>query len=171
VRRQSAVFVSVAAVELVGEFRARHQPRAVARRLPPHITVLPPFWREVDSDKQLNEAFEQHFATIEPFAAELARLDRFSRHVWLAPEPRERFVELISGTRARFPELVRAGELEPVPHLTIAETGKGESTRAIAERAEQELGQRLPFAFTVGDAGLFEVRPEGWHELRRFTLG
>jgi 2'-5' RNA ligase len=171
VRRQSAVFVSVAADDLVGEFRARHQPRAVARRLPPHITVVPPFWREVDSDQQLDEAFEQHFATLEPFAAELVRVDRFPRHVWLAPEPRERFVELITATRARFRELARAGELEPVPHLTIAETGKGESTRAIADRAEQELGRLLPLAFSVSDVGLFEVRPEGWHELRRFRLG
>src|SRR4051794_38261526 len=86
-------------------WRAGSRPGGGAPRPPPHITVLPPFWPEVDSDQQLNEAFEQHFATLAPFAAELVRVDRFSRHVWLAPEPRERFVELIGGTRARFPEL------------------------------------------------------------------
>ena len=58
-----------------------------------------------------------------------------------------------------------------MPHLTIAETGKGESTARIARLAEEELAPLLPFRFDVRDVGLWEAGPEGWHELRRFQLG
>ncbi len=98
------------------------------------------------------------------------RVGRFKRHVWLAPEPHDRFVELLTGARRRFSEFVRDDDREPVPHLTIAEIGKGESTGRVAELAEQELGPQLPFRFDVEDVGLFEVRREGWHELLRFEL-
>jgi len=94
----------------------------------------------------------------------------FKRHVWLAPEPHEDFTKLPAVTRLRLPELVRDEGREPVPHLTIAEIGKGESTVRVARLAEEELVPQLPFRFVVRDVGLFEVGPDGWHELRRFAL-
>lgn len=169
-KRQAAVFVTVPADALVGDFRRRHQPRAAARLLPPHITVLPPFVRDVEADDRLASDLARHFAACRSFAAELACVGTFKRHVWLAPEPREGFVTLVSATRRRFPELVRDEDREPVPHLTIAEIGKGESTGLVARLAEEELGPHLPFRFDVREAGLWEVRPEGWHELCRFEL-
>ena len=170
VKRQAAVFVTVAADALVGDFRRRHQPRAVARLLPPHITVLPPFVRDAEADELLASDLARHFAALESFTAELTGVGRFERHVWLAPEPHEDFVALLSATRRRFSELVRDAGGEPVPHLTIAEIGKGESTRHVARLAEEELGRHLPFRFEVREAALWEVTPEGWHELRRFEL-
>lgn len=170
-KRQAAVFVTVSADLLVGDFRRRHQPRAVARRLPPHITVLPPFARDVDADDRLLADLARHFAGLGSFTAELARVGTFERHVWLAPEPHESFVTLLSATRRRFSELVRDEEREPVPHLTIAEIGKGESTSRVARLAEEELRPHLPFRFEVKDVGLWEVGPEGWRELHRFELG
>ena len=169
-KRQAAVFVTVPADALLGEFRRRHQPRAVARLLPPHITVLPPFVRDVEADELLTPVLARHFAAFRRFAAELAHVGTFKRHVWLAPEPHEDFVTLVSATRRRFPELVHDEDREPVPHLTIAEIGKGESTSRVARLAEAELGPHLPFRFDVRDVGLWEVRPDGWHELRRFEL-
>ena len=169
-KRQAAVFVTVPAEAIVGDFRARHQPRAVARRLPPHITILPPFLRDVADDDLLAARLAEHFSSCPWFPAELVRVGRFKRHVWLAPEPHDRFVELLSGARRRFSEFVRDDDREPVPHLTIAEIGKGESTGRVAELAEQELSPQLPFRFDVEDVGLFEVRREGWHELLRFEL-
>lgn len=169
-KRQAAVFVTVPADALVGEFRRRHQPRAVARLLPPHLTVLPPFVRDVEADDLLAAGFARHFAGFEPFAAELTRVSTFERHVWLVPEPHEDFVTLVSATRRRFPELAREEDREPVPHMTIAEIGKGESTSRVAQLAEEELGPHLPFRFDVREVELWEVGPEGWHELRRFEL-
>jgi 2'-5' RNA ligase len=170
-KRQAAVFVTVPAEELVGDFRRRHQARAAARLLPPHVTVLPPFTRDVDDDDRLAASLAEHFATLARFPAELVRVGTFERHVWLAPEPADSFAALLTATRSRFPELVRDAGRDPVPHLTIAEVGKGESTRAVARIAEEELGPHLPFSFTVRDVGLWEVRPEGWHELGGFELG
>lgn len=165
------MFVTVPAEELVGVFRRRHHPRAVARRLPPHVTVLPPFTRDVDDDDRLVASLAEHFAALAPFTAELARVGTFKRHVWLGPEPEAEFAALLGATRSRFPQLVRDADREPVPHLTIAEIGKGESTRAVAQIAEDELAPHLPFSFTVRDVGLWEVRPEGWYELGGFELG
>jgi 2'-5' RNA ligase len=171
VKRQSAVFVAVAADRLVGSFREQHHPRAVRRKLPPHITVVPPFFRDLDADGELTAVMAEHFAGIPGFAARLVSVGRFRRHVWLAPDPRERFVELMMSARRRFPGLFRDEEGEPVPHLTVAEIAKGDSTRRVYELAEAELGPRLPFEFEVREVGLYEVRPDGWYEVRSFTLG
>jgi 2'-5' RNA ligase len=154
----------------VEDFRSRHHPRAVARLLPPHITILPPFVLESGARETLCGHLARHFAAISAFEAELTGVGRFKRHVWLAPEPRETFVTLIDATRSRFPELVRDEGREPVPHLTIAEIGKGESLADVAELAEEELAAHLPFSFRVQAAGLWESRQDGWHELRRFEL-
>jgi 2'-5' RNA ligase len=170
-KRQAAVFVTVPADPLVGDFRLRHQPRAVQRRLPPHITVIPPFVRDVAHDDALVDALAEHFRAVRPFDASLARVGTFARHVWLAPEPNDAFVELLIGARDRFPELVRDDDRRPVPHLTIAEAGQGETARSIAELAERELAPRLPFPFGVREVCLWEAQPEGWAELRRLPLG
>jgi 2'-5' RNA ligase len=172
-KRQSAVFVTVPAESLVGDFRRRHQPRAVRRRLPPHITVLPPFWRELAQDDRLCADLAEHFATFAPFTAALARIGTFKRHVWIGPEPVEPFVALLRATGLRFADLGGDGGAsdDPVPHMTIAEIEKGGETRAqVAARARDELSPLLPFPFEVVDAALFEVRPEGWHEVRRFPF-
>jgi len=171
VKRRAAVFVTVPADALVGAFRLRHQPRAVVRLLPPHITVIPPFARDVSPDGPLEAALAAHFAGFPGFGAELTRVGRFERHVWLAPDPHEEFVRLVSDSRRRFPDLFRDDDREPVPHLTIAEIGKGESTARVVRLAEDELAARLPFRFEVREVGLWDVGPEGWHELRRFGLG
>ena len=165
--------MTVPADPLVGDFRLRHHPRAVLRRLPPHVTIVPPFLRDVDDDEALGGRLERHAGRIGRFDASLTRVGRFRRHVWLAPEPRERFVGLISAARAAFPDLFRDAELErePTPHVTIAEIGKGGSVADVAELADSELGPRLPFCFAVDDLALYEVRREGWHEVRRFRLG
>lgn len=170
-KRQSAVFVSVPVGELVDGFRARHHPRAITRKLPPHVTIVPPFTRDVDADEALGAELAAYFSACEGFEASLVAVGKFRRHVWLAPAPHERFVELIASTGARFPHLVRDGDRDPVPHLTIAEIDKGESTRQVFEAAAEELGSSLPIPFAVRDVGLYEVRRDGWHEVRRFVLG
>lgn len=174
VKRPAAVFVTVPADRLVGEFRRRHQPRAVARLLPPHITVIPPFVRDVAADDALATELAGHFSALPSFSAELVRVGTFARHVWLAPEPRDRFVALIDATRARFPEHARheAGRGDPVPHLTIATIEPDESADRVAELARSELAASLPFRFTVSDVALLEEGADGlWHELFRVGLG
>ena len=169
-KRQAAVFVTVPADALVGEFRQRHQPRAVSRLLPPHVTIVPPFALDTAEDEAFAADLAAHFATFAPFGAELTRVGRFERHVWLAPEPVAAFVNLITSARQAFPGLDPDGERQPVPHLTIAEVERGETTSRVVELAEAELGPRLPFRFDVGELALWALEPDGWHELRRFEL-
>ena len=170
-KRQSAVFASIPVGAAVDDFRARHHPRAIARNLPPHVTILPPFTRDVDDDEALVAAMERHFSGVASFRGQLVAVGRFRRHVWLEPAPADRWRELVTATRDRFPQLNRDGDCEPVPHLTIAEIGKGASTRRVFDEAGEELTPLLPVSFEVQDVGLYEVRRDGWHEVARFPLG
>ena len=104
--------------------------------------MLFPFAAAASIDARLRAQVVEHFATFSAFSAELTRVDRFDAHVWLAPEPHERFIALLTETHARFPQFPPYGDAfaEPVPHLTIAEVGPGESVEHLAEQAERELG-------------------------------
>ncbi len=172
--RRTGLFVVVPADALVGDFRRRHHAASVERELPPHVTVLFPF---VPADDLAEPSFEdvgRHFAGLAPFEATLAAVGTFARHVWLAPEPRDRFVELITATGARFPDtpLYGGDGHDPVPHLTIAEIRKGETLDAVAAIARSELEPSLPFTFAVSHVSLYEEGADGkWNPLRRFELG
>ena len=89
-KRQSAVFVAVPVGDLVDDFRARHHPRAIARKLPPHVTIVPPFTRDVDADEALGAELAAHFSSCEGFEGSLVGVGRFRRHRRLAPAPDER---------------------------------------------------------------------------------
>jgi len=81
---------------------------------------------------------------------------------------------LLTEAHARFPQFPPYGDAftEPVPHLTIAEAGAGESVDDLVEQAEHELGAGLPFGFTVDRVALFEELADGtWREADSFELG
>lgn len=160
--------------DLVADFRRRHNAASVARRLPPHITVLFPFARAEAVDDSMLADVASLFSAFPRFEAELRAVGRFDDFVWLGPSPRDRFVELIEAACARFPQFPPYGDasLEAEPHLTVAAVDDAAAAAHVAELAEQELGARLPFGFTVDAVALFEERADGtWEESRRFPLG
>ena len=171
---RTGLFIVVAADQLVGDFRRRHHAASVARGLPPHVTILFPFVPVAAVDDRMHSDLAAYFGAFSPFEAKLARVGQFDRHVWLAPEPHDRFVDLIDATHKRFPEYARH-DLErgdPVPHLTIATVEPRDSADRVAELARSELAPLLPFRFAVSDAALLEQGADGmWHELSRFGLG
>ena len=172
--RRAGLFVVVPADDLVGDFRRRHHAASVARRLPPHVTIWFPFRPVAAVDDALRAELTRHFSGLAPFAAELTGVGSFARHVWLAPEPRDRFVELMQTTRERFQEASVGEEAhrEPVPHLTIGEARRGEDVERLAALAREELEPLLPFGFVVAAVSLLEEGADGlWHELSRFELG
>ena len=172
--RRSALLVPVPAEGLVDGFRQRHLAATVARRLPPHVTVLFPFAPVEDLDAALIEQLRSHFSSCTSFTAELTRVGRFDAHVWLAPEPHAQFVALLTATFARFPGFPPYGNAfaEAVPHVTIAEVGANATVEHLEELAEQELGPVLPFGFAVGHVGLFEELSDGtWRQADSFELG
>ena len=171
--RRAGLFVVVPADDLVGDFRRRHHAASVARKLPPHVTVWFPFRPVSAVDDALRAELARHFSGLAPFAAELTGVGRFARHVWLAPEPRDRFVELMQTTRGRFRDASFGEEAhrEPVPHLTIGEARRGEDVEQLEARARGELEPLLPFGFMVAAVSLLEEGADGlWHELARFEL-
>lgn len=142
--------------------------------MPPHITILFPFARSGSVDETLLADLEEHFSKLTGFHATLTRVSRFDDFVWLAPEPRSRFVDLITATSARFPEFPPyEGEArEPIPHLTIATVEGDARADELAALADDELRTSLPFAFSVTHVSLFEELGDGtWQESRRFPLG
>jgi 2'-5' RNA ligase len=166
--------IPVAADTLVGDFRNRHNAATVARRLPPHITILFPFARGLDVAARYGSDLAAHFVGFETFAATLSGVGQFDRFVWLAPEPRDRFLELITATCARFPEFPPyEGEGgEPEPHLTIGAVEESSPTDLVARIARAELEPRLPFAFTVDSVWLFEEQGDAtFVPTARYGLG
>lgn len=160
--RRTGLLIPVAADGLVGEFRSRYSAISVAKRIPPHITVLFPFARGLDVAATYGADLAAHFAGFEPFAATLTGVGHFDRFVWLAPEPRERFVDLMTATFARFPEFppyeVEGGA--PEPHLTVGAAETCAQTESVAHAARRELLPRLPFAFEVDSVWLFEEQED-----------
>ncbi len=172
--RRTGLLIPVAAGSLVADFRQRYLASAVARRLPPHVTVLFPFARGVDVADRYGSELESHFATFEPFDAELTGVGSFPDFVWLAPAPRERFLELITATCARFPQFppYDGTELEPEPHLTIGAPDDRDDVEAIATAARSEIEPSLPFGFLVDSVWLFEEQEDGtFAQSSRFGLG
>ncbi|MSO96376.1 MAG: 2'-5' RNA ligase family protein [Thermoleophilia bacterium] len=172
--RRTFLLVPVAADALVADFRRRHHAASVASGLPPHITVLFPFAHGVNVARDRGAELAAHFAAIEPFEATLTGVGRFDHFVWLAPEPRERFVDLLTATRNRFPGSAAPEDVSraPEPHLTIAAVAQDESTESVVASARFEFQPLLPFHFTVDSVWLYESREDRtWQMSSRFQLG
>ncbi len=100
-------------------------------------------------------------------------MGRFDEFVWLAPQPRDRFVELIDATCARFPQFppYEDAGIEPEPHLTIAAVDDAAAAVEIAALADRELAPLLPFRFAVDRVALFVEQGDGtWRETTAFEL-
>jgi 2'-5' RNA ligase len=170
VSRTALVVVLADDEPAVREFRRRHDP-ASRRRFPAHVTIVFPFVPAAAVDGGLLTALRELYAAAAPFDIELARVERFPEHVWLAPEPSERFVELIGLTTARFPDYVpyEGAFAEVIPHLTV---GSGDGVDAIDEAARRELAPHLPLHDRATGVSLLEEKPDGtWAEAASFALG
>jgi 2'-5' RNA ligase len=171
--RETALSVVVSeAEEPTAGFRARFLERTVARRIPAHVTLLYPFADADSVDAELVETLRALYATARPFTFELSRVARFDAHVWLAPEPRERFIDLIERTCARFPDRPPYGGAfagsEHVPHLTI---GEGEDAEAICAEVERTI-DCLPLPCAAHSVTLLEEHADGtWAPRAEFPLG
>jgi 2'-5' RNA ligase len=155
------------------DFRRRFLERTVSRKIPAHVTILYPFVTADAVDAQLLAELHRLYASAAPFAFRLANLGTFDAHLWLAPEPRERFVDLMELTFARFPECPPYGgafaKSAPEPHLTI---GEGVDVDALRVEADRTVVPALPLPCTAGSVTLLEERTDGtWSERAAFPLG
>jgi hypothetical protein len=135
--------------------------------------VLIPYVAAAALDDAAISAARDHFAHVAPSDAKLVEVGRFTEHVWLAPAPRERFVELIRSACRRFPDSLHGEEFpDPVPHLTVGQASGGSRLDQVAQAAEAELAPRLPVRFRVDSAWLLVEQSNGtWVAAERFPLG
>ena len=157
---------------VVSAFRARFAAASIAKGIPTHITLLIPYVPAARLDDDALSAAREHFRGVAPFAAELVAVGRFEEHVWLAPSPRDTFVELIRATCRRYPESSYGTEFpDPVPHLTIGQVSPGVSVEAILGAAEAEIAPHLPVAFGASTATLLEEQANGtWASTTEFPF-
>ncbi|MFN0155273.1 MAG: 2'-5' RNA ligase family protein [Gaiella sp.] len=154
-------------------FRTRHLPDAVRRRLPAHVTVLFPFAPAAELDERLLGEAREHFAARPSFGARVERTATFPEHVWLVPEPRQAFLDLLGTTHRRFPAYPPYGRAltDPEPHLTLGEVTAGHTLEELQEAASAELAADLPLTFRVGAVTLIVEREDGiWERREVFPL-
>lgn len=161
------------AAPLIDPWRRRHYQSAITRRLPPHVTLLYPFVPAATVDSALFDELAVFYASFEPFAFALQRVDEFPGYIFLAPEPRAPFEALLRATWGKYPTLppYGGGIAEPVPHLTVAEVSdEREQEEALAALREGIEGS-LPLRCQADAVTLLEEREDStWHARAQWPL-
>jgi 2'-5' RNA ligase len=169
----TALVVAIPEAEpVVGPWRDRYCADAVARGIPPHITILVPLVPRTEVDDALLGSLRALFAPIPPFAYELARLESFPGVAWLAPEPSAPFHDLIERACSAFPDHPPYGDpaLEPVPHCTIGVDDDPLQVTAMLDELRASLAPELPIRCRASSVDLLEEREDGAWTLRATFL-
>jgi 2'-5' RNA ligase len=168
----SALIVAVPeAASAVDMWRERTCYAKPSSSVPPHVTVLYPFFAPDALDEALVAELRELFAALERFAFELRTTARFRQVLYLKPEPPEHFVRLSEAVYAAYPDrLPYDGAFDSVvPHLTAAE-GDAE----VLAEAEKDVLQWLPIAAEAHEVLLAEeVEPDSgrWRTRASLRLG
>ena len=170
VGHESALVILVPEAEAVaGPWRARLDPSA-AQGLPAHVTILYPFAPPADLDQELLQAVAALFGGFGPFDYELDEVRWFGEAVvWLSPQPVAPFRRLLDLAYGRWPQFPPYGrsDLEPTPHLTVANRGTPAEMLAAAEA----IGRALPIRARATEVSLLATRGESrWERVGVFTL-
>ena len=162
-RRSALVVVAAEAERVVGEWRERYQPAAVAKRLPPHLTILFPFVPVTELDDAVLARLGRMYAPVRPFGYELTSVQSFPDVAWLAPMPAAPFHELVEITRHAFPELPPYGDPGHVvvPHCTIGTDDDSARVETMVRELREGLGPQLPIRCRVDELVLLEEAADG----------
>jgi 2'-5' RNA ligase len=170
--RTALAVVPGAPVGLESVYRDSY-PRAVAKRLPFHITLLFPFVPRERVDDGVVARLRRLFAAHERFAFALTRLETFPEVVWLAPEPAEPFGALTRAIHAEFPDYppYEGVFAEVIPHATMAEVAETELD-AVTGKIAARVEKLLPVELRADEVTLLEEDEDGcWGEALRLPLG
>lgn len=167
---ESALVILVPEAEAVaGPWRARLDPSAI-EGLPAHVTILYPFAPPTDLDPELLHAVTELFGGFGPFDYELDEVRWFGEDVvWLSPQPVAPFRRLLELAYGRWPQYPPYGrsDLEPTPHVTVANRGTPAEMRAAAEA----IGAALPIRARATEVSLLATRADSrWEQVGSFSL-
>ena len=167
----TALVVLVAEAEpLVADLRERFDPSA-AEGVPAHVTILVPFAPRAELDAEACARLAAALAATPAFDFTLARVGRFERTAWLAPEPAAPFVALTLAVMQAFPGwLPYGGAFDGiVPHLTAAD-GDAATAEAVAAELQARLARQGPVRARCRAVELFENGQTRWVAVNRFAL-
>lgn len=145
------------------------------RSIPPHVTLLYPFYAPPETDVAVLERIRVAVAVSAPWEATFATLESFGEETFfLAPSDPEPFIALTRRLQAAFPELpLYEGEFQKiVPHLTVLKASRAGTPDEAAD-AVRSLQQLLPLKAFVPEVILMQrTRPDPapWDVTGRFAL-
>jgi len=157
---------------LAKPFRDRYDPSA-ADGMPAHITLLTPFKPPDEIDAGVLARLRECFRRFASFRFSLASIRRFPDAVlYLAPEPVERFRELILAIWDQYPETPPYGGKWPdiVTHLSVAWVRDERLLDRIADDFAEASRGRLPIAATAAQVALMDKRSGRWLIRASFDL-
>lgn len=162
-RRSALVVVAREAEPVVREWRLRYLRESVERGIPPHLTVLFPFAPGGEIDEAVLASLRSLYASVRPFAYELASVEAFPDAAWLAPRPVEPFLELVARTREAFPAYPPYGDTAhvPVPHCTLGVDDDPERVEAMVRELRERLRRSLPIRCRAAEVSLVGERADG----------
>ena len=167
----TAIAVPVPEAEpLVGAWRSKHDPSG-AWGMQPHVTLLVPFRRPKDVNDALLAELGALFAEMPSFTCRFEKTARFPGVLYLAPEPRERFLAMTDRLVARYPEYPPYGGAykRVVPHLTVLD----DCADCLCTRVAARLEEGLPLEAEITEVLLLEGSnaSPGWTRRASFPLG
>ena len=167
----TAIAVAIPEAEpLVGAYRRKHDPSG-AWGMQPHVTLLVPFRAPRDLNDALLAELGALFAEMPSFTCRFEKTARFPGMLYLAPEPKERFVAMIDRLAERYPEYPPYGGTfkRVIPHLTVLH----DCADCLCTRVAARLEEGLPLETEITEALLFEGSnaSPGWTRRARFPLG
>lgn len=141
--------------------------------IPAHITINTPFVPDLKPESELDESLEDLFSGIAAFPFALTEIRRFPNVLYLAPEPEERFRELIVAVFDRFPESPPyEGQFDDViPHLSLVYLEDSEEFNAQSETMTAATEGLLPITGKVTNVWLLEKVAGEWRKRKSFQLG
>lgn len=143
---ESILVIPVPAADpVVEECRLRHDPSA-PRGMPAHITVNYPFQFPQNQYSEVVGVLTELFSSFSAFDFSLTSLGRFPGVLFLEPQPRSPFIELVQAVAARFTDSPPyGGRHESInPHLTLAQEDDEELIDDISDRFANCTKDQLP---------------------------
>ncbi|MEW2115481.1 2'-5' RNA ligase family protein [Streptomyces sp. NPDC005474] len=166
---QTALVVRIPEAEpAVGLLREQLDP-AAREGASAHVTVLFPFLPASGIDDGVLAALGEVIGRHRSFRAGFERCGRLPGLLYLAPEPDAPFRRLTDAIVERWPQTPPYGGKydDVVPHLTVAQR---QADVAVLEKAEADLGSRLPFTAQVSSVDLVAYDGTRWQHRMSFPL-
>jgi 2'-5' RNA ligase len=133
--------------------------------MPAHVTVLYPFLAPDAITQSVERDLESVLSPYAAFSFRLVGVDRFPGVLYMAPEPKEPFLELTAALHDHWPDHPPyGGEFGSiVPHVTVVQGSE-------PPEAAPELEEATPIEAEATEVWLMAERHHYWALLKRFPL-